>query len=73
MLPFKALPNPRWGGEVCMGQSNTFSQNFTLERYRLAPSQPSTSTVKELPVTQTAEFTQRFSEVNKQMQCLNMM
>lgn len=21
MLPFKALPSPRWGGEVCMGQS----------------------------------------------------
>ncbi|KTF93184.1 hypothetical protein cypCar_00014130 [Cyprinus carpio] len=62
MLSFKALPNPRWGGEVWMGQSNT-SQSFTFEHYRLAPSQPSTSTVKELPATQTIEFIQRFSEV----------
>lgn len=46
MLPFKALPSPQWGGEVCMGQSNTFSQNFTFKRYCLALYHSRTSSAK---------------------------
>lgn len=71
MLPFKALPSPQWGGEVCMGQSNTFSQNFTFKRYCLAPEPPQPKQPGRFPAT--VELVWRFSEVNKEMQCLYMM